>query len=317
MAKLMSKKTREIVQTSSVLALVILVIIFYAIYPLIIVPDMVSRPDKGDFDDPEYSRQNDPTIFTEAGLTPDSLTVLTNDNIRLATLYFKPDSAVFDSIKGTIILLHPDDTDRTAILPYITPLLDSGLAVLAYDQRACGLSGGKHHFAGVYEADDLVDLIVYLNIHEMLVQPVIAVGFGLGADAVIGAARDENRIFATIAVEPYLSSSRWLTKQKERIEAFSIPLHNMVYFWWFQKHTGYPFDRTFADDLLPISTPTSIFVSDNKMESDEIIRLKEISSPETVTIFLKPQNDNEFQNNILRDLYSKINNPKNSNNTNK
>lgn len=306
MAKLMSKKTKEIVQTSAVLVLVILIIIFYAFYPLIKVPDMVARPDMDDFDDPEYTRQNDPTFFTDSGLNPDTLTFLTNDNIRLATLYFSPDSSVFDSVRGTIIILHPDDTDRTSIISYISPLLDSGLAVIAYDQRACGLSGGKYHFAGNYEADDLVDLIVYLNIHEMLVQPVITVGFDLGADAVIGASRDENRISRALAIDPYLSSSRWLTMRKEKSGLLSIPLNGIIYFWWFQKHTGYPFDRTFADDLQPIERQTSIYIPDSELETEELIRLKEISSPEILTISLKPLDTNELQKTILAEIYSGV-----------
>jgi len=149
MAKLMSKKTREIVQTTTVLVLVVLIIVFYAIYPLIMVPDMVSRPDKDDYNDPEYSRQNDPTIFIESGLNPDTLTFLTNDNIKLAALYFKPDSSKHDSLLGTVILLHPDDTDRTAMISYIAPILDSGMSVIAYDQRAYGLSGGKLYIGSI------------------------------------------------------------------------------------------------------------------------------------------------------------------------
>ena len=307
MAKLMSKKTREIVQTTTVLVLVVLIIAFYAIYPLFMVPDMVSRPDKNDFNDPEYTRQNDPTVFTESGLTPDTLTILTNDNIRLACLYFKPDSSIIDSIKGTVIILHPDDTDRTAIISYIQPLLDSGLAVIVYDQRAYGLTGGKHHFAGDYEADDLIDLVVYLNIHTMLISPVIAVGFDLGGDAVIGAGREENRISAVIAIDPFLSSSHWITTQKEKRGLFSIPLSNMIYYWWFQKLTGYPFDRTFADDLQSIDTKTTIFMSD--MEIEEIVKLKEISQPEMLKIFPKPLEMNELQENILTNIYSNVNPP--------
>lgn len=309
MAKLMSKKTKEIVKTTTVLVVVVLIIVFYAIYPLIKVPDMVARPDIETFDDPEYKPKNDPTFFTDSGLTPDSLTFLSNDNIKLAALYFKPDSSVFDTIKGTVILLHPDDTDRTAIISYISPLLDSGLAILAYDQRACGFSGGKYHFAGEYEADDLVELIAYLNIHEIMIQPIIAVGFDLGADAVIGASRKESRISSVIAIEPFLSSSRWLEKQKEKAEALSIPLNGIIYFWWFQKHTGYPFDRTFADDILAVDTKTSIYMSDSMLEEDETIKLKEVSSPDLLTISLKSNDNNELQNIILAEIYSNINQP--------
>ncbi len=306
MAKLMSKKTKEIVKTTTVLVLVVLIITFYAIYPLIMVPDIISRSDKNNTDNAENSQQNDPTIFIEAGLNPDTLTILTNDNIKLACLYFKPDSLDITPSKGTVILLHSDDTDRTAIIPYISPLLDSGLIVIAYDQRACGLSSGSYHFAGDYEADDLVDLIAYLNIHEMLTSPIIAVGFNLGADAVIGASREESRISAVIASDPYLSSSRWIAKRKEIFELLSIPLNNMTYYWWFQKLTGYPFDRTFAADLQPIETKTTIFVPDNEIETEEVIKLKEISQPEFLTISSMSVDNNELQDAVLLEIYSAI-----------
>ncbi len=304
MAKLMSKKTREIVKTTTVLVFVVLIIAFYAIYPLIMVPDIISRPEAIGIDNPDSSQQNDPTIFIEAGLNPDTLTILTNDNIKLACLYFKPDSTDFSPSKGTVILLHPDDTDRTAIIPYISPLLDSGLIVIAYDQRACGLSSGTYHFAGDYEADNLVDLIAYLNIHEMLTTPIIAVGFNLGADAVIGASREESRISAVLASDPYLSSNRWIAKRKKKFDLLSIPLSNMIYYWWFQKLTGYPFDRTFADDLQPIETKTTILMPDNAIEIDEVIKLKEISQPEFLTISSMSIDNNELQSAVLLEIYS-------------
>ncbi len=304
MAKLMSKKTKEIVKTTTVLVFVVLIITFYGVYPLIMVPDIISRPEATGIDNPDSSLLNDPTIFIEAGLNPDTLTILTNDNIKLACLYFKPDSADFSPSKGTVILLHPDDTDRTAIIPYISSLLDSGLIVIAYDQRACGLSSGTYHFAGDYEADNLIDLIVYLNIHEMLTTPIIAVGFNLGADAVIGASREENRISEAIAVDPYLSSNRWIAKRKEKFGLLSIPLSNMIYYWWFQKITGYPFDRTFADDLQPIETKTTILMPDNEIEIEEVVKLKTISQPELLTILSISIDNNELQDAILLEIYS-------------
>ncbi len=306
MAKLMSKKTREIVQTTSVLVLVVLLIVFYAVYPLLNVPDMVSRPDADKFEDPEYMPVNDPGFFIEAGLNPDTLIFLTNDNIRLAALYFEPDSSFYNSAAGTVILLHPDDTDRTALVEYVTPLMDSGLNVIIYDQRACGLSGGSYHFAGNYEGDDLVELIADLNIHEKLAYPIIAIGFGLGGDAVIKAGHDENRISAVIAIDPYLSSSRWIDKRKELTEALSIPLSNMVYFWWYQKLSGYSFDRTSADDIAPVNIPTTLLMSGKNIDSDEIVRIKEVSPPGLLTI--KPTLDTspELRRQIITEIFERI-----------
>lgn len=306
MAKLMSKKTREIVTTTSVLVLIALLITFYVVYPLISVPDMIARPDREMFKDPEYELANDPQTFIEAGLNPDTLTLMTNDNIKLAVLLFLPDSSLFEKPSGTIILLHPDDTDRTYFVDYIRPLLDSGLGIIIYDQRASGVSGGRFHFGGDYEGDDLVELIANLNIHQRLVQPLLAVGFGLGGDAVINASFDEGRILAAIAIDPYLSLSRWIESERIKTGTMAIPLNNMIYYWWFQKLTGYPFDRTFAGDLRPVSNPTDIYISADEMEADEINKLKEISQSDILSINLKPDNQADLKQLILNRIYSYV-----------
>ncbi len=204
MAKLMSKKTREIVQTTAVLVIVALLLTFYVIYPLLTVSDMAARTDRERFDEleEEFIPDNDPSYFTDLGLTPDTMTVLSNDNIPLAALYFSPDTARYDSAFGTVILLHGADTNRTALGDLVGPLIDSGLAVLLYDQRACGRSGGIYHFGGDYEGDDLAEVVVRLNFLGRLTHPVIAVGYDIGGDAILKAEHEETRIDYGIAIAP-------------------------------------------------------------------------------------------------------------------
>lgn len=305
MAKLMSKKTREIVQTTTVLVLAVLFIVFYIIYPLIIVQKLTSRPNKDKFDDPSFILENNPSSFVRIGLKPDTFAVLTDDNINLAAVSFMPDTTIFDSINGTIILLHSDDTDRTSLIPYISPLLDSGLAVILYDQRACGLSGGKHFTAGVYEAEDLNQMIVHLKFHERLFRPLIVIGFGLGADAAVEASRNEKKINAVIAVDPYLTSTRWITKIREKRGALGIPLYKMVYFWWYQKLTGFPYDRTGTDDIQPVATKTLIFMDEEELKTQEAARLQEISG-DLITAIVKPSDEEKLRKMVLESIYSTV-----------
>ncbi len=282
MAKLMSKKTKEIVQTVAVIVIVLLLVGFYVIYPLLTVSKMVMRPDKDKFNDPEFAYPNNDSFFIDSGLTPDTFAISTDDNIRLAALYFYPDTTAVDSITGTVILIHSDNKDRTTLLPYIRPLLQAGLAVIIYDQRGTGYSGGKFRTAGIYESDDLLQLIVDLNFHEKIHPPLTVAGFGVGADAAIFSAQKDKRINGVVAVDPYLTSTRWLTTLTKRYHLLAIPLYKMVYFWWYQKLTGFPFGRTGIDDIKPIETKTILIASPAELEEPEYQRLIELS-PETVT----------------------------------
>jgi pimeloyl-ACP methyl ester carboxylesterase len=298
MAKLMSKKTREIVQTIAVIVIILLLVGFYIVYPLITVSKMVSRPDKDKFDDPEFQYANNDSFFIDSGLTPDTFAISTDDNIRLAALYFYPDTAIIDSITGTVILIHSDNKNRTSLFPYIRPLLNAGLAVVIYDQRGSGFSGGKFRTAGIYEADDLVQLIVDLNFHDQLYPPLTVAGFGVGGDAAIYASQKDKRINGVVAIDPYLTSTRWLSILTKRHHLLAIPLYKMVYFWWYQKLTGFPFSRTGVDDIRPIETKTILIASQSELEEPEYQRFIELS-PEEVTTVSQAADSSEKQSQQL------------------
>jgi pimeloyl-ACP methyl ester carboxylesterase len=277
MAKLMSKKTKETVQTIAVLAIVILLIIFYIIYPLITVTKMTARPDREKFDDSKYKPINDPAYFVQAGLHPDTFSVINNDNITLAGLFFSSD-LIGNQPKGTVILLHPDDTNSTFMFELISPLIDSGYNVVLYDQRANGFSGGIYHSAGILEADDLMEVIVYLNLHGKLTAPMIAAGFESGADACLIASQNEKRIAGIVAINPFLTVNKWLSSVKDKKGGITIPFYKMTYFWWYQKLSGYPIERTGLDDIPPITTKTILVADQDEINNEEIRKLAEISS---------------------------------------
>ncbi len=294
MAKLMSKKTREIVQTVSVLVAVVLFIIFYIIVPLITVPDLAARPDKDQFEDPAFAPQNDPAYFVDLGLNPDTFTVVTRDNVNLAALFFRPDSARFDTAAGTVILIPAADTDRTAVEPYITPLLNAGYDIIAYDQRASGFSGGVWHTGGRYEGDDLADLMAELNIHDQLIKPVTTVGFRTGADAIIRAMTEEQRIDFAVLVAPYLTGANWMNHQIERAGAIRIPFANTVYYWWFRKISGFPYDRRTTDDFRPLDVRSALIMPNDRLEGEAAARLIEITPSNFLQIVEYPATDSQM-----------------------
>lgn len=303
MAKLMSKKTKEIVKTTVVLVALALIIGFYIIYPLIVVNRMTARPDKDKFKDPAFILPNDASFFTLRGLAPDTFTVESNDNIKLAALYFSSDTMRIPP-RGTVILIHGDDTNRTALADFIAPILDSNLAVVLYDQRAAGFSGGKYYYAGSYEADDLQELIASLNLHGRLHLPLLTVGFGLGGDAAIIAARAEKRISAVLAVDPYLTSTEWIVSRKEKMGTLTLPFYKTIYFWWYQKISGYPYDRTTVSNITAVGCETVILLNNNNISGNEINRLKAASQSEMLTVIPQPSDNKELNELILRSIYS-------------
>ena len=301
----MSKKTREIVTTTTVLVLIILFIAFYIVYPLISVKKAFGRPDGAKFDDPEYTLENDAAFFNDLGFQPDTFDITTDDNIRLAALYFHPDSALYDSLRGTAVLIHRSDSNRTSLSAYLNPLLDSGLAVILYDQRASGLSGGRYRAGGIYEADDLNQLIVHLKYRELIPRPVFAVGFEIGADAAIYASEEEMRIDEVIAVSPYLTVNRWITKVKQDHGLLPIPFYRMVYFWWYKKITGFPLDRTGPDDIRPVPSRTLLIMSQANLDGEQAQKLLEASG-DLVSALPMPDNDDLLREAILAEIYGKL-----------
>jgi len=302
MAKLMSKKTKEIVQTTAVLVVAVLFILLYIIYPLIVIPGLTARPDRKKFENRNFHPANDPSAFVAAGLMPDTLSIISDDNIHLAALYFGPEVSPSGN-KGTIILLHPDDTDRTSLIDYVRPLLDSGLSVILYDQRAYGLTGGRYHSAGNLEADDLVEVISFLSLRGKLSQPLLIVGFDAGADAALNAAQNEKRISAVVAINPYLNSTRWLAEKKSKNGALSIPFYKSVYAWWYQKLSGYPMARSNIKEMNPVNSRTILIEGQVSMNSPEVLNLREISPPNFLTEQPRPKDTDSLRQMILESIY--------------
>ncbi|SYZ71807.1 hypothetical protein TRIP_C10006 [Candidatus Zixiibacteriota bacterium] len=305
MAKLMSKKTREIVQTTAVIVIVVVLIFFYGVYPIMTVPGAVGRPDRDKFKDPAFQLPNDPSIFVEHGLKPDTFTVEANDNVKLAALYFFPDTSQARPLRGTVILVPAADTDRTSLIDYPAPLLDSGLAVVTYDQRASGLSGGAYHMAGTIEADDLTEVIAHLSIHGLFHPPLAVAGFGLGGDAVINAARTEKRIASVVAVDPNLTATKYIERIIKKGGLLPIPFSKATYFWWYTKFSSYPGERTSVDQILPLETPTLLLESPGLLDSPEVKKLVQISNG-LVNVSTTPADGEVLKNDVVKALLQNI-----------
>jgi pimeloyl-ACP methyl ester carboxylesterase len=235
------------------------------------------------------------SAWIAAGFSPDTFRVETDGLTTLACLRCLPK----DSILGTVILLHQDDYDRDSMINIAAAFLTSGYSIIACDQRAAGRSTGEYRGDGWYEANDLSSLFPFLDLRHQLIHPVAVVGFGAGGDAAILVSREEQRIDKIVAVNPYLSSERWLDILKQRYNMFWFPFFRTVMWWWYDMRSSYAAPYRKIDNIEGVKILTILFVEESKMQDKEVLRLKELSADSLLTIHPTPFNESGRIDRIL------------------
>lgn len=279
----LSRQTREIINIVIFFLVLGILLTFYVIYPLNRTKAALARPETELPDDLADSLgdtvifANDPGPYLDAGLAVDTFRVESDGLTTLSCLYLAPDSTIpADSIRGTVLLIPPEWTDRTAMIPLASALHDSGFAVVTYDQRAMGGSTGEYHGEGRYEATDLEALLAWLEIRNRLAHPLTVVGAGLGAEAALLAAREEGRIDYVIAWYPYLTTTNWLDDLADRNGWLWFPFRRTVMWFWYELRSGYAAPYRDLDRITEVGCPT-LLVAQNIDDSEAIERLREVS----------------------------------------
>ena len=286
-----SRKTREILEIVIFLLVVGILLTTFVIYPLSSTRNQFARPDLDDYDtDVQDSlRINEDGVYSQLDASIDTFFVDADGLTTMACLYVSP--APFDSLRGTIILLHGDNENRDSVFSLATALVDSGFGVAAYDQRASRYSGGKYRGEGRLEANDLDEIIRYLDLRNKLAHPVIVAGYETGGDAGMIMAREESRIDAVVAVDPYLTTRRWQDLTKERHGAYWLPFYRTVTWFWYEIRSGYAVDYRDKEELQPTGRPSILFIS-NELQNDEtVFHLAEISDENLLEIRAKEPTD--------------------------
>lgn len=280
---LMSRAVRETVQTIAVIVAVLILIAVYAVYPLVKTKTLMARPDLDSFKQ-DSVKFNDPSAFVQAGLTVDTFRVEADGLTRLACVRLSPVPRTDSAIRGLAILVHREGLDRSALVESAKALCDSGVEVIMYDQRASGLSGGKYRSDGQLEASDLEALIGYLEIQGKLHYPLSVVGWGIGGDAAMLAAKEESRITQVIAIEPYLTTDRMLHHLLQNNFISWLPFKQTVFWWWYKIRSGYAVTDRTDDNLTAVSCRTVIGLSASRLSEPEIKKLISISNSELLTV---------------------------------
>ena len=276
MAKI-SRQTKEIINIILFLLVVGLLVTFYWVYPLSLAGAGMGRNDLDKYNemlDTLSELPNEAMLWQESGLNPDTFRIEADGLTTLACLRCLPE----DSSIGTVFLLHNDNHNRDSILWLASALLQSGYVVLAYDQRASGRSTGQYRGGGQYESSDLNELIANIDLRHRLDHPLIAVGFGTGADAVILSSQSESRLDAIVAIEPYLTSTRLLDKLKKQHDMLWFPFFRSVVWWWYEMSSSYAVEYTDISDIDPVGASALVFVSQEDFDDEEVRQLETVSS---------------------------------------
>ncbi len=276
MAKI-SQQTKEIINIILFFLVIGLLVTFYWIYPLSLAKTGMGRNDLDKYNemlDTLSELPNEALLWQEAGLNPDTFRVEADGLTTLACLRCLPE----DSAIGTIFLLHNDNQNRDSLLWLASAFVKNGYTVLTYDQRASGRSSGLNRGAGQFESSDLNELISNIDLRYRIQHPLIAVGFGTGADAVILSSQSESRLDAIVAIEPYLSSTRLLDKLKRQHDMLWFPFFRSVVWWWYEMRSSYAVEYTDISDIDPVGAAALVFVSQEDFDDEEVRQLETVSS---------------------------------------
>jgi pimeloyl-ACP methyl ester carboxylesterase len=291
-----SRQTREIINTVLFLLALVAVVLILVIYPLNRSKVLMARPDLDDYNSDSLP-PNDISAWTEAGLVPDTFWVETDGLTTLAGLYLPPGEAVIDStgdsvvivrtpadtILGTAILIPAETDSRDSLIWLAQAMLRENIAVIVYDQRASGLSSERYHGEGAYEASDLQTLIAWLELRSRLVPPVTVIGFALGGDAAMLAGLEESRMDRVVAVNPYLTTMRLQDVLKDRHDTYWIPFYRTLMWWWYEIRSSYAAPYRKTEDIKAVKLPTLVMAPPDILQSEEFLRLIEVSDANTLT----------------------------------
>ena len=279
----LSRDAKEIIKTIVFVLIVAALIIAYAVYPLSRTKAYYGRTGIDDFNADTTLFNND-SLWVAAGLIPDTFKVEADGWVTLAGLYLEPDSVAQDSIPGTVLLVHGDDGTRDDMRLLAQVFADSDYVVIAYDQRASGASTGKYTGEGGLEATDMEALVGHLELRQQIAHPLAVVGYGLGGDAALLAAQEDSRIDQVVAVDPHLSTKRFMDRLRQRHDGYWFPLYRMIMWFWYNIRSSYgePFRK--AGDIDAVACPTVVLLPEDAMDIDEVTALRELSDPQMLRL---------------------------------
>ena len=150
------------------------------------------------------------------------------DGVHLSGWFLPQENA-----KGAVILCHGMMSNRSAMLGWTEALRHEGFAVLLFDFRALGESGGARCTAGHLERLDLLGAIDYLDTREDTKRlPLGVFGFSMGGAAAILTAAGDKRISAVATHGAFATLERAIVQRCRRHFGVLGPLASQSVYWF-------------------------------------------------------------------------------------
>jgi uncharacterized protein len=161
----------------------------------------------------KQSNAINPLIYN---LSIENVEFRSTDNLNLSGWFIKAKKS-----KGTIILAHGWDGGKEGMLDYAFFLQKNGYNILLFDFRAAGESEGDTITLGYYEKNDILGAINYLNLRKDIdTHKIGAMGFSMGAAALVMAAKDTNSLKAIILDSCYPTLYENVAKRFKKVYNF-------------------------------------------------------------------------------------------------
>lgn len=142
---------------------------------------------------------------------PQIVVFSTEDRVRLSGTLYGAGRPV------AVVASHMFPTDQTSWTPLAAPLTDKGYAMLAYDFRGYGFSGGDRNVADIDK--DLLAAVAFVR--SQGAKKVVLVGASMGGTATLKVAAKEQPAAVLILSAP--DSFQGLSVTPEEIKAISAP----------------------------------------------------------------------------------------------
>lgn len=196
--------------------------------------------------------------LTNFDLPAEEVAFASRDGTRLAG-WFIP--AGGPAPTPAIVLSHGWARSRAELLPHADFLHHAGFAVLVFDYRHRGKSGGDAITMGLLEQDDLLGALDYLaGRPEVDNARIGAFGMSMGGVITIRVAARDQRVRAVVAECPYASHEVIMTRALRHYYRLpSFPVAGLAK-WMLERRLGASLDGAQAINAVQAVSPRPIFI---------------------------------------------------------
>ncbi len=230
--------------------------------------------------------------LSDFDLPAEEVSFPSRDRTRLAG-WFIPASTKGRS--PAIVLSHGWGRSRAELLPHADLFHRAGFAVLAFDYRHRGESGGDEITMGLREQDDLRGALDALAARpEVDAERIGVFGMSLGAAIAILVAADDERVRALVAEAPFSEPSAIMTRSlRHYFHLPSFPIAPLTK-WVIERRLGESLDSMQAETAVGKLSPRPVLIIANERDavvgSDESQRVFEAAG-EPKQFWLVPEAD--------------------------